>query len=61
MKLISSFIFPVKLWLFLSKVVNRHSVFTAVSSLRSNNNIYKICFNVSITVLWFLTTDIDFD
>lgn len=42
MKLISSFIFPIKLSLFLSKVVNRHSVFTAVSSISSDNNIYKM-------------------
>lgn len=61
MKLVSSFIFPVKPWLFLSKVVNRYIVFTAISISSSNDNIYIICINTSLRGLWFLTKDIDCD
>ena len=46
MNLISSFIFPIKPCLFLSKVVNRHIVFIAISSSGSNNNIYIVCINI---------------
>lgn len=60
MKLLSSFIFPVKPWLFLSKVVNRYIVFTAVSISSSNDNISIICINISVGGLWFLTKDTDF-
>lgn len=61
MRLVSSFIFPVKPRLFLSEVVNRYIIFTAISSRSSNNNIYITCINILIKDLWLLTKDIDFD
>jgi hypothetical protein len=60
MKLISSFIFPIKSCLFMSKVVSRHIIFTVISNNSSNTNVY-IYINISVMVVWFLTTDSDFD